>query len=117
MRPIAFKRPRQTLAGRKRCICIGVAVFSVLAALAITVVVVLQKQPAQAEQRPPGVGSKEITTEYWIFPGEPNCEASNLLTNISVEILKPEYLRVEDGFIDILNEATAGCNGYSERYF
>lgn len=69
----------------------------------------LIEEPAQIEE------ASEITTSYWVYPGNPACNTFNELESLrEIDQVKPEFATIdENGDTRILTEDVAGCNALS----
>lgn len=66
-------------------------------------------------EKPPIVITDSFQYEAWIYPGEPACNAVKELIARDVDVVKIEYLHIEDnGSLTILTPSNTGCNGYSK---
>ncbi len=76
---------------------------------AILGVLPLIEEPALVEQ------GSQITTSYWVYPGNPACSTFNELNSLGeVDQVKPEFATIdENGNTIILTEDKAGCNALS----
>ncbi len=75
--------------------------------------IVVETPTATTTPTPPTTATAEIAT--WIYPGAPSCgAATEMKDGRKINVLKAEYFTIgSDGTMSQLNEASAGCNGYS----
>ena len=78
---------------------------------------VQHKSEKNFRARLPIPASRQTEIMAWVYPGSPACGARDELSDgRKIYTLKVEYFRVEDGgMLRLLDEARAGCNGFSEK--